>query len=132
MDYPGRMYLWLGVLLALLGPVLYAVQVMVQGTLITPWYVPVLATVALVLVALALVRARSLWRFFDLAWIGLLAAAAWFFVLSLTRLPPYTGPVTVDRPFPAFTTELADGRSFNQEDLKGERNTVMVFFRGRW
>jgi hypothetical protein len=130
--YPGRGYVWLAVALALLAPVLYVVQVAVQHTLVTPWYAPLLNTAAVLLTALALVRARSFWRILNLLWIGLLAGVSWFFMLSMSRLPPYAGPVAVGQSFPSFTTELADGTSFNQDDLKGDRDTVMIFFRGRW
>ena len=60
-----------------------------------------------------------------------LAGFQWTF-LFLVRLPEYTGPVAVGQPFPAFTTQRADGTSFTQRDLAGEQNNVLVFFRGRW
>jgi hypothetical protein len=53
-------------------------------------------------------------------------------VLYEMRLPPYTGPIAVGRPFPAFKARLADGTPFAQHDLAGDRRTALVFFRGRW
>jgi peroxiredoxin len=52
--------------------------------------------------------------------------------LNAMRLPPYTGPIAVRRPFPAFDARLADGTPFTQDDLAGNRHAVLVFFRGRW
>jgi peroxiredoxin len=49
-----------------------------------------------------------------------------------TRLPLYKGPVAMGRPFPAFATVRADGSPFTQRDLQGDKNSVLVFFRGRW
>ena len=48
-----------------------------------------------------------------------------------TRLPEYEGPL-VGQPFPAFATVLADGTSFTKQQLPGDKDTVLVFFRGRW
>jgi hypothetical protein len=129
--YPGRTYLWLAVALALLTPVVFGVQVFGLKILRTPWYLPVLGTLSLLLIVAALIRARSVWRIINVLWIGLLAAGEWF-ILAASTLPEYAGPVQVGQPFPAFTTTLAGGETFTQEQLKGDRNTVMVFFRGRW
>jgi hypothetical protein len=52
--------------------------------------------------------------------------------LSALGLPPYTGPVVADKPFPQFEAKLVDGRPFRQADLIGEHATALVFFRGRW
>jgi peroxiredoxin len=48
------------------------------------------------------------------------------------QLPEYSGPVAAGQPFPAFTTRQADGAMFTRDDLKGNRDNVLVFFRGRW
>jgi hypothetical protein len=127
---PGRLYLWLGLALGLLGPALYTVQLQAQR-LTTPWYLPILSSVAVAAVLVALFRTRSIWRFLALALLVVFAAGEWFFLLS-SKMPPYAGPVAVGQPFPAFSTKLADGSSFDQDKLKGEQRTVMVFFRGRW
>jgi hypothetical protein len=129
--HPGRMYLVLGVLVALAGLAIYAAQLRAK-VLAAPWYAPILATVGLVLVVTALVRSRSVWRWAAAVFFTLFAAAQWVFLLALMSTPAYTGPVTAGQPFPAFTAALADGSPFNQESLKGDQNTVLVFFRGRW
>jgi hypothetical protein len=128
----GRLYVALGVAVALLGPALYVWQILGARWLRDPWYVPVSATLGVALLLVALGRARSVWRILALVLVGLLAAGEWYFLLVLARLPDYTGPVVVGRPFPPFTTTRAGGSSFDQDSLKGEQNTVMVFFRGRW
>jgi hypothetical protein len=128
---PGRMYLVLGVLVALAGLVIYAARLRAK-VLDAPWYVPILATAGLALVVLALVQSRSVWRWAAAVFFTLFAAAEWVMLLVLLSAPAYTGPVKAGQPFPAFATTLADGSPFSQESLKGEQNTVLVFFRGRW
>jgi hypothetical protein len=128
---PGRMYLLLGALLAAAGLVIYALQIRAK-VLTTPWYVPVLATAGVALAVAALVRSRSAWRWAATVLLTLFAAAEWMFLLVLMSTPPYTGPAQAGQPFPAFTTTLADGSTFTQDNLRGEQNTVLVFFRGRW
>jgi hypothetical protein len=128
--YPGRWYLKLGLALPALGVLGYVAQLWAQR-LWVPWYMPFAATVGVVLLIVALWRARTLWRVLALVLVGLLAAAEWTLLL-MPGLPAYTGPVRVGQPFPAFTTMRADGTAFTQRDLTGNRNAVMVFFRGRW
>jgi hypothetical protein len=126
----GRLYLGLGILLALLGPALYFFQLRAK-IFTVPWYVPALGTVGVGSLLLAIVRRRTGWRIASLLLIGLFVGAEWFMIGSLMKLPDYTGPVAVGAPFPTFTTMRADGTAFNQDDLK-EQDTALVFFRGRW
>jgi hypothetical protein len=93
--------------------------------------VAALVLVGVVVVAASLRERRSVWRILALAAVLLLGG---FEVMALNsiRLPRYTGPVAVGKPFPAFEAKLADGSSFTQASLAGDRDTVMVFFRGRW
>jgi hypothetical protein len=128
--FGGRFFMLLGLALAVLGVVAYAVQIWLHR-LVTPWYMPVLASLGVVLVGMSFRERRTLWRTLALVAVGLLAGAEWAF-LHAVRLPPYTGPVAVGRPFPAFEITRADGTSFTQRDLPGDHNTVLVFFRGRW
>ena len=130
-QHPGRTYLVLGMVVALAGLGVYVAQLRAK-VLATPWYAPILATVGVALVVLALVRSRSVWRWAAAVFFTLFAAAEWVILLVLLSAPPYTGPVKAGQPFPAFTTTLADGSTFDQEGLKGDQNTVLVFFRGRW
>jgi hypothetical protein len=130
-QFPGRLYLWLGIGLVFLGPVLYLVQLRTK-VLSVPWYVPVLATVGVALIFLAVLRKPNIWRITAVVLCALPAGAEWYFLLSLSKVPAYTGPVAVGAPFPAFTTSLADGSAFNQDSLRGEQNTALVFFRGHW
>jgi hypothetical protein len=129
--FPGRLYLWLGIGLVVLGPVLYMVQLRAK-LLNAPWYAPALATAGGALVLFALLRRVTAWRIAALALCGLLASAEWYFLVSLSKLPAYTGPVTAGASFPTFSTTLADGSTFNQDSLRSEQNTALVFFRGRW
>ncbi len=128
--YPGRLFVALGLGLAVLGIAGYAIQLS-TARLTAPWYMPCLATLGVVFLAVALWQARSVWRILALLVVLLLAGAEWAFLLA-TRLPAYTGPVAAERAFPDFTTMRADGTTFTQRDLEGDRNNVLVFFRGRW
>lgn len=130
-PYPGKQYLGLGIGLVLLGPVLCVVQFWAK-ILRVPWYVPALATVGAALLLFAVLQRRTVWRIAALVLAVLLASVEWYFLLSLSKLPDYRGPLATGAPFPAFTTLLADGSSFDQQSLQGEQNTAMVFFRGRW
>jgi hypothetical protein len=128
--YPGRLFVALGFGLAVLGIAGYVIQLS-TGRLTAPWYMPCLATLGVVSVAVALWQARSTWRILALLLVLLLAGAEWAFLLA-ARLPAYTGPVAAGRAFPNFTTMRADGTTFTQRDLEGDQNNVLVFFRGRW
>jgi hypothetical protein len=128
--YPGRLFLMLGLGLAVLGVIGYIVQIK-MSRLMTPWYMPCLATLGVGLLVASLWQARTLWRVLALLLVVLLAGAEWTFLLAM-RLPEYTGPVAEGQPFPAFATARADGAPFTQRDLEGEQNNVLVFFRGRW
>ena len=129
--HPGRSLLLLGALAAVAGPVIGIVLMFVAKILITPWYMPLLGTLGVALIVLALMRSRSIWRWTALVIFTLFVGFQWWALLAM-RTPAYTGPVKDGQPFPAFATTLADGSAFTQADLQGDQNTVMVFFRGHW
>ena len=122
---------WTGLGLAVLAIGMYAVQFLWMVRLTTPWYLPIITTVGAILCFAALWQRRSTGRVLALIVVVLLAGAEWTFLLAF-RLPTYTGPAMVGQPFPSFATTKADGLPFTHDDLKGDQNTVMVFFRGRW
>lgn len=128
--YLGRLFLTVGLALAALGVIGYAVQLSMHR-LTAPWYMPCAATVGAVLLAVSLWQTRTRWRVLALLLVLLVAGAEWTFLLA-ARLPAYAGPVAAGRPFPAFATTRADDTLFTQRDLEGEQNSVLVFFRGRW
>jgi len=128
--FRGRLFLLLGLGLAVLGVVAYVVQFSLQR-LMAPWYMPTLASLGVVLVIVSLLERRTVWRVFALLAVVLLATTEWAFLYAV-RLPSYTGALAVGRPFPVFETKRADGTPFTQRDLAGDRNNVLVFFRGRW
>jgi hypothetical protein len=129
--HPGKLYLALGIALVLVGPILWMIQI--QAKLFwTPWYAPALATAGVGLVLLSVLLRPTIWRIAALVLCCLPAAGQWYFLLSVAKVPAYTGPVSPGAPFPAFNTTLADGTRFDQDSLKGEQNTVLVFFRGHW
>jgi hypothetical protein len=120
----------LGIGLAFLGVAVYVIQFS-TGRLMFPWYLPACALLAVVSVATSLWQKRTVWRVLALL-VVLLLAGAEAGVLYMLRLPPYTGPIAVDRPFPAFEAARADGTAFTQNDLTGDQHHALVFFRGRW
>ena len=128
---PGRSLLLLGVFLALAGPVLMISLMFAAKILITPWYAPLLGTLGVALIILAIMRSRSIWRWTALLIFTLFVAFQWYALFAM-RTPAYTGPVKDGQSFPAFATTLADGPAFTLADLQGDQNTVMVFFRGHW
>ena len=127
---PGRLVMLMGLGLAVLGVAVFAVQLYL-GRLMLPWYMPAAALLGVALVAASLRKRRTVWRWLALVVVALLAS---FEVLALNgmRLPPYAGPIAVGRPFPAFEAKRADGTPFTQNDLIGDRQQALVFFRGRW
>ena len=127
----GRFYLVVGIMLALSGVAIYALQLQVR-VLITPWYAPILATTGLLFVVTSLMQSRSIWRYTAAGLLALFAAGQWAMLFGPMSAPAYTGSAQAGRPFPAFTTTLANGSTFTQENFKGNLDTVMLFFRGRW
>src|SRR6516165_2479932 len=91
-PHPGRSLLLLGVLVALAGPVLMIVLVFGAKILITPWYSPLLGTLGVALIVLAIVRSRSIWRWTAVVIFTALAGFGWWALFAM-RLPAYTGPV---------------------------------------
>jgi hypothetical protein len=129
----GRVLLWLGIAVALLGAIGYGIALMKFAILDTPWYVPILATLGVCLIALSIVRRLTIWRIAALLLIGLLAGSEWWFLAVESRLQPYTGPVVPEKPFPEFSPAYqSDGTAFTRDNLVGKENTVLVFFRGFW
>lgn len=128
----GRGWLWLGIGISLLALVSYFVETFQFKHLATPWYLPIAFTVG-VLLALVSVRQRPTWtRVIASLVLALLSAGEWYFILSMSRLPEYKGTAQVDKKIPAFTTSLADGRPFTENDLQKGTPTVLVFYRGHW
>lgn len=129
--HSGRAILFLGLLLVIAGPVIYTVQVQ-NKSLMAPWYFPVLATLGALSIGWSLVLRRTIWRWGTTGLASLFAAFVWLMMLVGMATPPYQGPVTVGQAFPNFETRLASGEAFQQGDLKGDQDTVLVFYRGHW
>ena len=129
---PRRAPLFLaGALLFVVGPIVYAVQLQIPY-LAVPWYLPVLSTLGILLMAFSAWLRRSIWRGVVLAVFTVLCGFQWFFFTALAVTPPYTGPAQVGSRVPDFTTKLADGAAFASADLQDGKRRVLLFFRGRW
>lgn len=126
----GRIPLIAGLGLAGLGVVIYFALFRL-GRLSSPWYMPVLALNGVGLILVSIGQRRTAFRVSALAAVVLLAVLETAFLFAV-RLPAYAGPIAEGRPFPAFLTARADGSKFTQDDLVGDQNHVLVFFRGRW
>lgn len=121
----------LGFLFFLLGPgVAYALVRL--GHFGVPWYMPILATVGVLLMAVSARRRRGFWRVAGLVLFVALCGFEWYFFLIATRTPVYTGPAQPGRKVPAFSTRLADGQPFTDKDLATGGPAILLFFRGRW
>ncbi len=129
----GRAYFWAGIALCLLGLALVFVQFGLKW-LFVPWYSPVLATIGVVLLLLSVARRRSIPRVIVLVLLAAFAGFQWYFLVSLIKLPDYTGPAQAGKQLPPFSATFADaeGRPFTEADLRDGSRRVLVFFRGRW
>ena len=121
----------LGVLLFVIGPAIYVVQLRMQN-LGMPWYVPALATVGVLCMAVSVGQRRGVLRSVGLFLFVLLCGLEWNFTLSQSKAPPYAGPDRPGRKVSEFAAVFADGKAFSNNDLEDGRRTVLVFFRGRW
>ncbi|MFO0865061.1 MAG: hypothetical protein U0744_10490 [Gemmataceae bacterium] len=110
---------------------IYAFRVF-SGHLTTPWYVPIAAMVGVVLAALAMMQRRTILRGVALFLLLALVAFEGWFLFGFTTQPPYHGPVAVGKTAPEFMATRADGSVFAAADLKSDKKTILVFFRGRW
>jgi hypothetical protein len=129
---PRRWPLFLaGVLLFLLGPAIYVVQVSLKD-LTMPWHLPILATLGVVLMALSVGQRRGVWRSAALVFFVLLCGLEWFFLVAITKTPLYAGPAQPGRKVPEFTAAYADGQAFTHNNLEDGKRSVLLFFRGRW
>jgi hypothetical protein len=127
----GRALFWLGIGVSLLGIPLSMLQISLKQ-LFTPWYVPALTTLGVLLLAWSMARRRTVVRGVALVLFALLAGFGWYMLGWLAKLPEYTGPARPGAKLPAFETTLADGRAFTEKDLETGVPTVLTFFRGRW
>lgn len=127
----GRLLFWSGIALAVLGIIIYAVQFQLLKQLTTPWYAPVLATVGVLFMLVAIRRRPSIVRLVGLALVGLVCVFEWHMLLS-HGLPKYVGPAEAGQSAPTFTATRADGSPFTDRDLAYGTPTALVFFRGRW
>jgi uncharacterized membrane protein YhhN len=129
---PRRRPLFLaGALLFLLGPVIYIVEFSLKH-LGMPWYIPIMATVGVLFMAMSVMQRWGIFRTLGLIVFALLCAGEWFALVAGTKTPAYTGPAQAGNKLPSFATKLADGSAFTEKNLEGGQRTALVFFRGRW
>lgn len=130
--HPGRGAFLLGLVLPVAGIATYFVLFTVFHILQTPWYMPILATAGTILALTAMTQQRSISRWFGIVFLVALTGFEWFAFLVMAPTPAYAGPAKVGQSFPQFATKKFDGSAFTQENLKSDKNAILLFFRGRW
>src|SRR5712692_3644388 len=90
---PRRWPLFLaGVLLFVLGPVIYFVQSSQFGYMKMPWHMLILAAVGVLCMVISVCQRGGILRSAGLVLFVLLCGLEWFFMLVVTKTPPYEGP----------------------------------------
>jgi hypothetical protein len=125
--HPPRGLLLTGLALVLAGPGLHLVRTATHH-LESPWPAPILSTVGLALVILAISRRRSRGELIVATLATLLTAAVWLYVAVALRLPAYDGPIRPGHRLPEFLALRSDGRAFGLEELK-RSPSALVFYR---
>jgi hypothetical protein len=120
----------LGLLLFILGPISVFAQLHFHDRH-TPYQAPILATLGVLLMAVSLWQRGGIIRGIALFLFAALCGLEWFLLLVAMKTPDYAGP-TVGQKTPPFTTTLANGSAFTNDDLAKGENTVLIFFRGHW
>ena len=127
----GLPLFWLGVLLFVAGPVTSFVLLGMKW-LVSPWYLPVLATLGALCMVASVVQRGGIVRTVATVVFVLLCGLEWFFVAHVIKTPAYTGPAQPGQKLPEFAATYADGRPFTTASLEDGHRTAMLFFRGRW
>jgi peroxiredoxin len=128
----SRLLFWSAATIAIvLIPVFFA-QVFWARILITPWYLPIGGTAAALVAIYALGRPRRWGRAGVVAGCVALACLEWYFLLAMTLLPKYTGPIAEGSSLPAFHATLADGTQIDESYFRSRPMTALVIFQGRW
>jgi peroxiredoxin len=123
---------WGGALAAVALLPIFFLQAFWAKALFTPWYLPIGGTIAALVVIYALSRGWRWWKVAIAAVCVMLAGLEWLFLLGLTVLPQYDGPVAAGSPLPGFHATWADGSTFDESSFQQNRPTALVFFQGRW
>lgn len=131
---PPRRWPWflVGVVLFLLGPILTFVQYGPLGRLTTPWQLPILATLGVVCMLLAVLQSGGVVRTAGFLLFAFVSGFVWFMLLVKVNTPNYTGPANPGSPVPVFAAKLADGSTFANTTLANGRSSVLLFYRGHW
>jgi peroxiredoxin len=128
----SRLLFWSAAAVAILLIPIFFAQVFWARILITPWYLPIGGTAAALVTIYALGRPVRWGRAGVVAGCVALACLEWYFVLAMTLLPQYTGPIAEGSSLPAFHATLADGTEIDESYFRNRPMTALVFFQGRW
>lgn len=128
----SRLLFWSAAAIAVVLIPVFVAQVFWARILITPWYLPIGGTAAALVAIYALGRPRRWWRAGVVAGCVALACLEWYFLLAMTLLPKYAGPIAEGSSLPAFHATLADGTEISETYFRSRPMTALVFFQGRW
>jgi hypothetical protein len=123
-------FFFIGVLLFIAAPVAYAIQISLHR-LSMPWYIPILWTVGVLLMALSVLQRRGIVRSALLVVFVLVCGFGWAALLG-TKTPEYTGPAEAGQKLPEFAASFANGAALTNKDFEKGTPSVLLFFRGRW
>lgn len=123
---------WVAPLLSVAAVAAFFMQVFGAGVMITPWYMPVAGTVAASLGLWTIGRPLRWWRVLVATGCLLIACLQWAFLLGLTVLPIYAGPIAGGSALPSFHTNLADGTEITESFFQQGETSALIFFQGRW
>ena len=122
----------IGLLLIVAGPIINAIQMFQLHQFVTPWYMPIMATVGVLMMAASIWRRGGILRILGTMFFLLVAGLEWLFLTVLTLTPAYEGPAQVNTSLPSFTAKLANDETFSSSDLSSGKSTILLFFRGHW
>jgi len=123
---------WAAPLLSIAAIATFFMQVFGAGVMITPWYLPVAGTVAAIVALWMIGRPLRWWRVVVAIGCLLLACLQWAFLLRLSVLPAYAGPIAGGSALPSFHANLADGTEITESDFQQGETSALIFFQGRW
>ncbi len=127
----GRWFCVLGMLITWGAIGGYLAQLAMKQ-LVVPWYVAIFGTIGTGLMLLGFLQRPTVWRGMGLLLVAAVCGMEWWYLTALSKVPEYAGPAAIGAAIPAFSTTLADGRPFTDDDLRQGQPTVLTFFRGRW
>jgi len=132
---PTLPFFLFGFVVFVIGPVGFFAQMQI-GWLIVPWYLLILKTFGVLLIAVSVVQNGGWLRYVGIAPFVVATGFIWYVMIVASPLAPYDGPAQVGEKLPAFSAKLAGGeqitRSYFEPANNDGKRSIMLFYRGRW